>query len=123
VLLVEDEESVRNLARLTLQLHGYRVVEARHGEEALRLCTDGQRAVDLVVTDVVMPQMNGRELAERLSALRPGLKVLYVSGYTDDAIVRLGVLEASTPFLHKPFTPQALARKVREVLDQGQQGR
>jgi PAS domain S-box-containing protein len=117
ILLVEDDEAVRSLARLTLQAAGYAVLEARHGGEAVRLAEKHAGAIHLVVSDVVMPQMGGRLLAERLAASRPDVKVLFVSGYTDDAVVRHGVLEAEMAFLQKPFTPAALARKVREVLD------
>ena len=117
ILLVEDAERVRTLARLILHRNGYRVLEARDGEEALRLSEQHPGLIHLLVTDVVMPSMSGRQLAERLLTPRPALKVLYMSGYTDDAIVRHGILEAGTPFLQKPFTTEGLARKVREVLD------
>jgi CheY-like chemotaxis protein len=117
VLIVEDEEVVRVLVRTILRRHGYTVVEAGHGGEALLLCEQHDGPIDLMVTDVVMPHMGGRKLTERLSPLHPRMKVLYLSGYTDDAVVRQGILEAGTPFLQKPFTPEALARKVREVLD------
>jgi len=117
LLLVEDEDSVRALARMTLQRQGYKVLEARHGGEALLLCERHPEPIHLLATDVVMPQMSGRELAERLLPLRPEMKVLYMSGYMDDAIVRHGLLDASVPFLQKPYTPAALATKVREVLD------
>jgi len=117
VLLVEDEEIVRAMAREVLQLSGYNVLEAAHGEEALRVCAQYEGKIDLLLTDVVMPQMSGRELAERLALLRSEMSVLYMSGYTDNAIVRHGVLESKTAFLQKPFTPDAMARKIREVLD------
>ena len=94
------------------------MIEAIDADEALRLVEEHAEPIHLLVTDVVMPGMSGRELAERLTELRPELKVLYVSGYTDDAVVRHGLLEAEIAFLQKPFTPDALARKVRELLDQ-----
>jgi two-component system cell cycle sensor histidine kinase/response regulator CckA len=116
ILLVEDEDAVRGIARLALEAHGYKVLEASRGVEAIHLCTTHQGPIDLVVTDVVMPEMGGREVAERIGTLNGRIKVLYVSGYTDDAVVRHGILEAQAAFLQKPFTPVALATKVREVL-------
>ena len=93
------------------------MIEAVDADDALRWVEEQVQPIHLLVTDVVMPGMSGRELAERLAELRPGMKVLYVSGYTDDAVVRHGLLEAEVSFLQKPFTPTGLARKVREVLD------
>ncbi len=116
VLLVEDEEVVRLLAREILRMNGYTVLEARHGREALLLSDAHQGPIHLMLTDVVMPKMSGRELAERLVPRRPEMRVLYMSGYTDDAIVRHGVLEEGIAFLQKPFTARTLALKVREVL-------
>jgi len=116
-LLVEDEPEVRWLVRDMLQRLGYTVLEARHGIEAQVLGIQHQGPIHLLITDVVMPQMSGREIAERLTSEHPETKVLYMSGYTDDAVVRHGVLTADIAFLQKPFTPEALARKVREVLD------
>jgi CheY-like chemotaxis protein len=116
VLLVEDEESVRALTRRVLHAKGYEVLEAASGAEALALVARHTGPLHLLVTDVVMPRMSGRELATRLAEVRPGVKVLYVSGYTDDAVVRHGVLEAGAMFLQKPFSPDALARKVRDAL-------
>jgi PAS domain S-box-containing protein len=117
VLLVEDDGAVRALARHVLLGAGYAVLEAGNGEEALRVGAEHRGAIHLLVTDVVMPDMGGRQLAERLLGLRPEMRVLYVSGYTDDAVVRHGVLEDEVHFLPKPFLPDALAHKVREVLD------
>jgi CheY-like chemotaxis protein len=118
VLLVEDEAPVRGLAVRVLRNQGYRVLEAANGEEALSVAGEhaGEK-IHLLLTDVVMPQMGGKELADRLKALRPEIKVVFTSGYTDEAIVRHGVLEPGTDFLQKPFSPASLAQKVREVLD------
>jgi signal transduction histidine kinase len=122
ILVVEDEEAVRSLARLVLERKGYTVLEARHGTEALRVSERHEGPIALVLTDLVMPGLGGRELAGRLATVRPDTKVLYMSGYTDNAIVHQGVLDAGAAFLSKPFTPDALARKVREVLDAPPQG-
>jgi PAS domain S-box-containing protein len=117
VLLVEDEDAVRALARYVLQQCGYTVLEARDGSEAVQRAGQHPGRIDLLMTDVVMPRMGGREVAERLTELHPGVKVLFLSGYTEDAVVRHGILEAQVAFLQKPFRPGALAAKVREVLD------
>ena len=117
ILLVEDEESVRALACEALEEAGFHVLEARHGAEALVVSHRHQGPIHLMLTDVVMPEMSGRVLADRLAPQRPSLKVLYMSGYTDNAIIHQGVLDPGTAFLHKPFSPDALVRKVREVLD------
>jgi two-component system cell cycle sensor histidine kinase/response regulator CckA len=118
ILLVEDEDVVRELAREALQQGGYTVLEARHPGEAL-LVAERQEAdaLDLLLTDVVMPHMSGRQLAQRLREKRPNLPVLLMSGYNDDAAVRDGVLQNEYAFLQKPFTPEVLARRVRETLD------
>jgi PAS domain S-box-containing protein len=121
VLLVEDEEMVRKLARQILETCGYKVLEAPHGGAALLLCERHDGPLHLMLTDVVMPEMSGRELMQRLSPIRPEMRVLFMSGYTEHAIVYHGVVEAETHFIQKPFTPEALARKVREVLDERRQ--
>jgi CheY-like chemotaxis protein len=117
VLVVEDEEPVRMLAQRLLVAKGYTVLTAAGGDEALAVAADAPGPVSLLLTDVVMPGMSGRELASRLADKVPGMKVLYMSGYTDDDIVRHGVLDPRTPFLPKPFTPDGLLRKIRDVLD------
>jgi PAS domain S-box-containing protein len=117
ILLVEDEKAVRALTALALQKKGYTLLEAASSEEAISLCEEHLGPIHLLVSDVVMPEMGGRQLAERLTALRPEMRVLFVSGYTDDAVVRHGVLQAEVAFLQKPFTMDALHRKVRAVLD------
>jgi two-component system cell cycle sensor histidine kinase/response regulator CckA len=116
VLLVEDEKSVRALSRAILSSYGYTVLEAGSGKEALEIVRNFDGTIHLVLTDVVMPSMGGSSLVSFLETLRPGIKVLYMSGYTDDAVVRHGHLEQGRAFLQKPFTPETLARKVRGAL-------
>ncbi|HEX8843744.1 MAG TPA: PAS domain S-box protein [Pyrinomonadaceae bacterium] len=117
ILLVEDEEMVRDIASQALEQSGYRVLVASDTLHALELCREHAERIDLMLTDVVMPQMSGRVLAERVAPLRPEMRVLYMSGYTDDHIVHHGVLEEGMNFIEKPFTADQLARKVREVLN------
>ena len=117
VLLVEDDESVRNLVRTMLETKGYRVLAAAGADEAEQLCTEHDCPVDLLLTDVVMPEVNGRVLAERLSAVSPSLRILFMSGYSDEAVYRHGEISPNASFIEKPFTDRTLARKVREVLD------
>jgi PAS domain S-box-containing protein len=117
VLLVEDEPAIRALAGDILRRSGYKVLEARHGVEALLTGSQYLGAIHLLVTDVIMPQMSGSEVAERLMHERPHMKVLYISGYTDDAIIHHGVVKEGTAFLQKPFPPEALVQKVRQLLD------
>jgi two-component system cell cycle sensor histidine kinase/response regulator CckA len=117
VLVVEDEAAVRRLVRDILHHNGYRVLEGDSGEQGLETAAGHAGKIDLLVTDVVMPKMSGRDLAEALVRLRPEMKVLFLSGYTDNVVVDHGVLQPGTDFLQKPFTPDALVRKVRAVLD------
>jgi PAS domain S-box-containing protein len=119
VLVVEDEEPVRSMIARLLRVEGYEVMEAEDGRRALELL-EGSASVGLVITDVAMPIMNGRQLASRLKTLRPTLPVLFISGYTDDEIVRRGLIDLENPFLSKPFTPEVLAAKVRLLLDLAQ---
>jgi CheY-like chemotaxis protein len=117
VLLVEDEELVRQLAALVLREHGYEVLEATSGDDALRIAQQYEGGIHLLLSDVVMPQMSGKELADRIKSTRSDIRVLYTSGYTDDAVLHHGISDADLQFIQKPFTPNALANKVREVLD------
>jgi CheY-like chemotaxis protein len=118
ILVIEDEDIVRNLACRGLKDHGYAVVEARNGAEALEYMKAHPGSVDLVITDVVMPEMGGRELAKNLARSEPNLPVLFMSGYTGDDVVHRGLLDPGAPFQQKPFTPNGLATKVRTMLDQ-----
>jgi CheY-like chemotaxis protein len=117
ILLVEDEDGVRSLARRTLTRLGYRVLEARNAGEALLTCERLEGPLELILTDVVMPQMSGRELVDRLREVRDDFRVLFMSGYTDDRIVQHGVASGQDRLLEKPFTPDALGRAVRDTLD------
>jgi CheY-like chemotaxis protein len=119
---VEDNEMVRTLTCEILEARGYTVLEARHGADALDLAQRYHGPIDLLVTDVIMPEMGGRELARRLGAARPRMRVLYMSGYAADAIVHQGVLDERVAFLPKPVKADVLGRKVREVLDAPPEG-
>lgn len=116
ILLVEDEDVVRGLTRKILMQAGYNVLDAKSGDEAIRLCQTEAGPIDLLLTDVVMPEISGKEVADRLLELRPSIRVLFMSGYTDEAIVQHGVLDANVKFIQKPFTWVGLTKKVREVL-------
>jgi CheY-like chemotaxis protein len=122
ILLVEDEAEVRRLARDMLARQGYQVLEASSGPEALQLWQERGGAVDMILTDVVMPHMSGPKLVERLKLLCPDLRVMYMSGYADEVIARHGVFSSEAPFLQKPFSLDSLAQKVRSVLDQKENG-
>jgi len=115
VLLVEDEDAVRSLVREVLHARGYEVLEAQRSSDAIEICRAHRGSIDLLVTDVVLPQISGRALAQQLSTLRPAMKVLYISGYTDDKMLQHGI--PGTAFLQKPFSSDVLARTVRDMLD------
>ncbi|RLB34817.1 MAG: hybrid sensor histidine kinase/response regulator [Deltaproteobacteria bacterium] len=117
ILFVDDDDMVRNIGVKTLQMRGYKVLEARSPKEALDISARYQGPIHLLLTDVVMPEMDGAKLVTRLETQRPEMIVLYMSGYTDNAILHRGVLPRGTKFLQKPFAPESLARKVRDVLD------
>ena len=121
VLLVEDQEAVRALTKEVLQRHGYRILEASGGEEAIAMARQYAGDIDLLLTDVMLEGMNGRKLAELLTATRPTIKVLFVSGYTAEVIANRGVLESGIAFLQKPFSADGLTAKVREVLARSRQ--
>jgi CheY-like chemotaxis protein len=114
---------VRSLASRGLRERGYNVLEARHGAEALRCLARDSGAVDLVISDVVMPEMGGRELSQQLAAIEPALPVLFISGYTGEDVIQRGLLDPGAPFQQKPFAPEELARKVREMLDAARETR
>ena len=116
-LIGEDDDALRKLACKILVSRGYTILEAPNGEAALRVSEEHDGPIHLMLTDVIMPGMSGRDLEEHLHHLRPAMRVVYMSGYTDDTIAHHGVLEKGTEFIQKPFSPQSLARKMREVLD------
>jgi two-component system cell cycle sensor histidine kinase/response regulator CckA len=118
VLLVEDEDGVRSLIQLLLQRNGYKVIEAQNAEQALQLLETNKSRIHLLLTDLILPRLSGRELAERIMAQRPEIKCLFMSGYTDDSVVKSGILEHQMPFLQKPFSMEALLQKIREILGQ-----
>ena len=117
VLVVEDEPLVRRLARRALEEHGYTVLEASDGREAMAELASGEHTIGLVLSDLVMPRMSGRELGHEIARRFPGVPVLFMSGYTGEDVRSRGLLEGSAPFVQKPFTPEALARRVRTLLD------
>jgi CheY-like chemotaxis protein len=119
ILLVDDSDVVRVFTCKILEISGYKVLSAGSPEEAIRLCESEVGKIDLLLTDVAMPGMNGRQLFERVRHLRPAMKVLFMSGYTDDSIMRDGVLLAGVQFIQKPFSQAAMAKKVFEVLNAG----
>ena len=116
VMLVEDEAQVRDLEARMLKQLGYTVLAAANGEEAMDICQSHQGRISLLVTDVVMPNMSGKQVAEAMLARRPDIKVLYLSGYTDNTISHHGILDSSVDFLTKPFSRETLSRKVRDIL-------
>jgi two-component system, cell cycle sensor histidine kinase and response regulator CckA len=118
ILLAEDEEIVRKLASEVLGMYGYQVLEAANGGAALLMCERHSGPIHLLLTDVIMPKMSGRDVVDRLAHLHPEMKVLYMSGYTDNAIVHQGVLNEGANFIQKPFSPGTLGQKVRQVLDE-----
>jgi hypothetical protein len=117
VLLVEDEDAVRQVTKLILERYGYTVLEASDGPEGVEISRNYKGTIHLVLTDLMMPNLSGQQLVNAVAASRPSIRVLFMSGYTDDVLVHQGVESSTADFLHKPFTPEALAKKVREVLD------
>jgi len=117
LLLVEDSAALREMILEVLEQHGYRVLQAGHGEQALEVLREHKQAVDLLLTDVVMPRLGGQDLANEVRLLHPGIRVIYMSGYTDGAISRAGILGEGVTLLEKPFTSERLTRGVREALD------
>lgn len=116
-MVVEDEEMIRELLRRTLVKFGYTVLTANHGEEALRVAERHDKPIDPMITDIVMPQMSGHELAKQLAPLRPEMSVLYISGYDEKMVTDQGFVDREKHFLPKPFVPRDVARKIREILD------
>ncbi|MGE4489380.1 MAG: response regulator [Kiritimatiellales bacterium] len=116
ILLVEDDEAVRSLLLTVLQANGYTVLAANNAEEAVQICEEYDGELDMLLTDVVMPKKSGPQLAEHIIKLRPNIRIVYMSGYTDDAIVHHGVLDPGTAFIEKPIVPSALLEKIREFL-------
>jgi CheY-like chemotaxis protein len=119
LLVVEDQDNLREMMVESLKLYGYTVQAAQDGAEALEICQQKKQSFDLLITDVVMPEMNGKELAEKIARQSPGIKTLYISGYAEDAIGDHKILLDGLSFLPKPFSPTALAQKVRYILDNG----
>lgn len=117
ILLVEDDDAVRAVARRALDRFGYHVLSAARGDEALGIARNHDREIDLLLTDIMMPGMNGVEVAAEVARIRPGIQVFFMSGYADQDLVRQGLLEPGTHFLQKPFTPQDLAEQIRRILD------
>lgn len=117
ILIAEDEEEVRFLISETLKRFGYKIIESPNGTDAIQKGKEYKNPIDLLLTDVVMPQMSGRELGQKFRSLRPATKVLHMSGYTDGSIILQGILDSKTRFIQKPFTPVTLAKKIREILD------
>ncbi len=117
ILLVEDEDSVRKLAKIVLENSGYKILLAKSGKEAIEILSDSETNIDLMISDVVMPEVSGKSLLKSVKELRPGMLVMFMSGYTDDAVMRQGFIDPDIPFLHKPFTPNRLKQVVRDLLD------
>jgi CheY-like chemotaxis protein len=116
ILVVEDDDAVRRMTREFLKIKGYTVIEARSAASAIQIMQERNEEIDLVLTDVLMPGMKGRELVEKLTQIRSNIKVLYMSAYTEDAAINIGVLNPGTEFIEKPFGPDDLGNKIREVL-------